>query len=114
MLEIAISIIGVLGTALVIVLWWLWRTDRSEQNERIIMLEANRITRPDVERIVEKIEEKFQTDHHNITASQEREADNTRQAIVECHRQLREDISKLTEAIIKMSERRGSDRHLDQ
>ena len=87
-------------------LWWLWRTDRKEQNDRVSRLEdkvgtleVNHIPRPDVDRIAERLERDFKHEHAGII-----------NVINEKHRELRMDIARLSDAILKFAERRSDNR----
>ena len=92
--------------ALGTLMWWLWRTDSKEQNDRmerleekVGTLEVNHIPRPDVDRIAERLERDFKHEHANIIA-----------AINEKHRELRSDISRLTDVVLNFAERRSNKR----
>jgi hypothetical protein len=96
---------------------WIWLTDRKEKNERFLLIEErmsiiefNHIPRPDVEKIVERVEHNFREEHKTIIS-----------AVGECNRILREDIAlnrkesredlaSIRDDIMNVIERRGKPR----
>lgn len=69
LLSISGIIIGTLVGALSAVLWWLWRTDRAEQNTQIVALTQalqHLVTRSEVRALEEHIRAEFRLEHREI------------------------------------------------
>lgn len=72
-IEILGTILGALSSAFSSVIWWLWRTDRNEQNNKIDSLEVrmadaeqHRITRDEFNGVASSIRSEFKEEHSKI------------------------------------------------
>lgn len=91
-------LLGLAGTLIIglsTVLWFMFR----DHHSRIRTCERSNISRDDVNALVASVEAKFQRDHHQILDS-----------VTAMKTELRQDINGLRNDILRLYERRTSDR----
>lgn len=103
-----VSILGTMLASLVAglstVLWWLWRTDRAEQNAQIAALTAalqQLVTRAEVQAFENQIRAEFKTEHRAIIDNTHRETESLRQEFREGVKELRAELHVCSAQILE-------------
>lgn len=101
-------IIETILASFIALIWWLWRTDRSDQNERILELEhrmvkhdQHKITREEFNGVASSIRVEFRAEHNKIIEEMRASNEAIRTEMRECNKAITDRMDRLIEARAK-------------